>query len=80
MSTDQGAQENDPRPEPERQRRPVTGDAEVDRVLSDLDQGLLGDGEAQLEALTQAHRSLQGRLSDPSEQAVPPGQARPGPR
>lgn len=57
-----------------------TGDDEVDRALEDLDEGLQGTGEEQLEALTRAHRRLQARLSDPTEQPAPPGQARPGPR
>lgn len=59
---------------------PRTGDAEVDRALTDLDEGLQGTGEEQLEALTRAHRRLQARLSEPTEQPAPPGQARPGPR
>lgn len=59
---------------------PRTGDAEVDRALADLDAGLQGTGEEQLEALTRAHRRLQARLSEPTEQPAPPGQARPGPR
>lgn len=58
---------------------PTTGDPGVDRVLRDLDEALSGDAAAQVEAVAEAHRLLQARLTSPP-QADPPGQARPGPR
>lgn len=56
-----------------------TGDPGVDRVLRDLDEALAGDPAAQVEAVAEAHRRLQTRLTSPPE-PDPPGQARPGPR
>lgn len=48
-----------------RVERPVTGDAGVDRVTADLQQ-TMGEGPEQVvAALTEAHRRLQARLSDP---------------
>ncbi|WP_131105026.1 hypothetical protein [Ornithinimicrobium sufpigmenti] len=45
--------------------RPVTGDPAVDRVLADLQQAIGDDPEQVVTALTEAHRRLQARLSDP---------------
>lgn len=65
--------------------RPVTGDADVDRVLEQLDTRLEQGLEHELdpvdpvEAVDEAHRRLQARLTTPTTSA-PPGQARPGPR
>lgn len=45
----------------------LTGDAGVDRVLRDLAAGLsVEDPDAQVEAVTEAHRRLQARLSGPA--------------
>lgn len=59
--------------------RPVTGDSGVDRVLQELDGRLEGGTDEQVEAVTEAHRQLQARLTTPTPPASP-GQARPGPR
>lgn len=45
--------------------RPATGDPAVDRVLADLQQAIGDDPEQVVTALTEAHRRLQARLSDP---------------
>jgi hypothetical protein len=58
---------------------PVTGDRAVDDVLVDLARAL-DDGPAErVEALTEAHRALQARLTSPVPPAAAPGEARPGP-
>lgn len=64
---------------PEDRPRPSTGDPAVDRVLQDLDERLATTPEEQVDAVAEAHRVLQARLSSPTPPA-PPGQARPGPR
>ncbi|WP_151523217.1 hypothetical protein [Serinicoccus kebangsaanensis] len=52
---------------PEPESRPTTGDDDVDATLRDLDEALRSDEpEAAADALAQAHRALQARLSDPS--------------
>lgn len=45
--------------------RPVTGDLGVDRIVADLQQAMGEDPEQMVAALTEAHRRLQARLSDP---------------
>ncbi|QFG68808.1 hypothetical protein [Ornithinimicrobium pratense] len=45
--------------------RPVTGDPGVDRITADLQQAMGEDPEQVVTALTEAHRRLQARLSDP---------------
>jgi hypothetical protein len=59
---------------PDHPTPPVTGDAAVDGIVADLDRALRGDPEHHLEAVGEAHRRLQARLS------APPGPARPQPR
>lgn len=44
---------------------PVTGEHGVDRIISDLQSQLRGDGTDAVTALTEAHRRLQARLSEP---------------
>lgn len=58
---------------------PRTGDRAVDDVLARLDDGLQGDAAAQVEAVTEAHRALQARLTAPPPPPAQPGEARPGP-
>lgn len=58
------------------QDRPTTGDDVVDRALVELDVRLDG-GVDPLEAVVEAHRVLQQRLTAPSVPPAP-GQARPG--
>ena len=58
---------------------PVTGDAGVDRVLTELQERLEDEPDDPVAAVTEAHRQLQARLTAPAPPA-PPGQARPGPR
>jgi hypothetical protein len=53
--------------------RPVTGDPGVDRTLADLEQALGSDEQDAVSALTEAHRRLQARLSDPGPTPLTPG-------
>lgn len=57
--------------------RPATGDDVVDQALADLDERL-DDGDDPVDAVVEAHRVLQQRLTTPLE-PDPPGRARPGP-
>lgn len=57
---------------------PVTGDRAVDEALTALVRTLDGSPAERVEALTEAHRSLQARLTSPSP-VVGPADARPGP-
>ena len=52
---------------------PVTGDGVVDRVLTDLETQLRGDQPDAVSALTDAHRRLQARLTDPGPTPPIPG-------
>lgn len=45
--------------------RPVTGDPGVDRITADLEEALRDGQQDPTGALTEAHRRLQARLSDP---------------
>ncbi|MGC5585818.1 hypothetical protein ACQE98_11255 [Ornithinimicrobium sp. W1679] len=56
--------------------RPTTGDDVVDQALVELDARLDG-GADPLEAVVEAHRVLQQRLTAPPAPPAP-GQARPG--
>lgn len=57
---------------------PVTGDRSVDDALAALARGLDAEPAAQVEAVTEAHRALQARLTSPAP-APAPGEARPEP-
>lgn len=59
---------------------PTTGDPGVDRALRELEVALADDPSGQVEAVSQAHRALQARLTAPAPPPPPPGQARPGSR
>lgn len=56
----------------------ATGDPEVNAVLRAVDDALTSDDVDDAEALSEAHRRLQARLTAPA--TAPPGEARPGPR
>lgn len=60
------------------QGRPATGDDQVDQTLRTLDETLADEDADQVDALSEAHRRLQTRLTSPEPD--PPGSARPGPR
>lgn len=53
------------RPDQAEVERPVTGDPGVDRITADLRQAVREGPEQVVAALTEAHRRLQARLSDP---------------
>ena len=56
---------NDQTGRPDQVERPVTGDPGVDRITADLHQAVGEDPEQVVASLTEAHRRLQARLSDP---------------
>lgn len=60
--------------------RPQTEDPGVERVLDAVDRELGDPGNDHVAALTEAHRLLQARLTEPASPPPVPGQARPGPR
>lgn len=71
--------EEDLRPvAPHRPGRPTTGDRAVDDALAAFDRALAEGPHGQTEAVAEAHRALQARLTTPAPAA--PGEVRPGPR